>query len=78
MTQICSAVDTEFTPSATPFIVQVTGGTAALYRKNASGAAYAQVAIIGGNESPIVDNPVSGAVYKFVTVSGTPTVSADQ
>lgn len=78
MAQICSAVDTEFTPAATPFIIQVSTGTAALMRKTSSGGAFTYVATIGGNDSPIVDNPVAGAVYKFQAVSGTPVVSADQ
>ncbi len=78
MAQICSAVDTEFTPAATPFIVQCSTGTAALLRKTSSGDEFTYVATIGGNDAPIVDNPVAGAVYKFTAVSGTPVVSANQ
>ena len=77
MASLVSAVDTEFTPAAGDFIASVVGGTAALVRKNSSGTAFAEVGRIS-NAGVIVSNPIAGAVYKFVSVSGSPTVQSDQ
>lgn len=76
MTTIASAVNTEFTPAAADFIVQVTG-TAALDRKNSSGAAFCQVGVIK-DASLIVSNPVAGAVFRFRADAGGAVVQADQ
>lgn len=79
MTALTTALDTEFTPAAGDFIVQVTGGSPAnLLRKNAAGAEYAVLGVLESGAARIVSNPVSGAVYKFTAVSGTPSVRADQ
>jgi hypothetical protein len=76
MATLVSALQTEFTPAAGDFIAQSTGGTAQLMRKNSSGAGFAGVGLIDG--AMIVSNPVAGAVYKFDTRSGSPSVQADQ
>jgi hypothetical protein len=77
MTTIASALEKEFTPSVGDFIAQVTNGYATLARKNSSGAAFASVGE-PINGAVIVDNPISGAVYKFVAYQGAPAVQADQ
>lgn len=76
MATLVSALETEFTPAAGDFIVQVTNGMANLLRKNTSGAPFSRVDCIGS--AVIVDNPVAGAIYKFQSVSGSPAVQADQ
>lgn len=77
MATICSNLSTEFTPAAGDFIAQVSGGSAALMRKNSSGAAFTLVGNIAG-QAVIVSNPISGAVYRFDGFSGSPVVQADQ
>jgi hypothetical protein len=79
MTTLVSAVETVFTPTATTFIAQVSGGQAYLERRNTSGSAWAQLrgAPIT-DESVIVDNPVIGASYRFRAVNGSPTVQAEE
>lgn len=74
-------LNTPFTPAAGPFIVCVTGGEAALFRRDLASGAWGLV----GGRNPIlgsmdVNNPVAGAQYQFVgvTSSTTPTVRADQ
>jgi hypothetical protein len=78
MATLASALDTPFTPAAGDFIVQATGGTAILERRNTSGAAWAGVGEIVGAQ--IISNPVAGAQYQFRAGAGlgTPTVQADQ
>lgn len=78
MALIASAVATAFTPAAGDFIVQVTGGVAGLQRRADTAAEWTEVGILTPNDAPIVANPVAGAEYQFVTVSGTPVVRADQ
>lgn len=81
MAVIASAVNTPFTPAATPFYVQVTGGTAILQaRGSASEAWTAILQSIGapGVGAAILQNPVTGVQYQFITVSGTPVVRAIQ
>lgn len=74
MTALVTAVDTEFTPAVGQFIAQVVGGSANLLRANASGQPFASVGMV--ESAVIVDNPVAGAIYKFVSASGA--VRADQ
>lgn len=76
MATIATALNTEFTPAVGDFIAQSTNGDAALMRKNSAGAGFAAVGVI--SEAAIVDNPVAGAVYKFVAHTGNPVVQADQ
>ena len=76
MTTIASALNTEFTPAAGDFDVQVFGGAAELMRKQTSGAAFVSVGLLH-NEGAIVSNR-AGDVYKFVAAIGTPIVQADQ
>ncbi len=78
MATLIDVVTTVFTPAAGDFIVQVTGGVATLERRNTSGAAWSRVGEITGNEAMSVANPVAGAEFRFVTLSGTPAVRADQ
>lgn len=77
MAILVSAVDTDFTPAVGDFNVQVTNGTATLFRRNTTGAASAAVqpAFAG---AWIVSNPVAGAVFRFVATQGEPVVQADQ
>lgn len=79
MAVLSTALDTDFTPAAGDFIVQCTGGSVQLMRKNNAGAALASCALIT-NEAKTVSNPVAGAVYRFAKVNPnvTPVVSADQ
>jgi hypothetical protein len=77
MATLVSALDTLFSPAAGDFIVQVTGGTCSLQRRNTSGAAWANVSSVT-NSALVVSNPVAGAQYQFVTVKGSPAVQADQ
>lgn len=76
MATIASALDTEFTPAAGDFDVQVSGGAAELMRKQSAGAAFVSIGLLH-NEGAIVSNR-AGNVYKFVAAIGTPTVQADQ
>ena len=78
MATLTTSLDTAFTPSTGDFIVQSSGGLAALQRRNTSGAAWVEVGTISGNQAMVVDNPVAGAQYQFVAVIGTPSVQADQ
>ncbi len=82
MATICSAVNTPFTPAATPFYVQVTGGQAILQSRGNGAAAWAGSVVIGpsgpSSQAGIIQNPVAGVDYQFVTVTGTPVVLATQ
>ena len=78
MATLTTSLDSAFTPAAGDFVVQATGGTVALERRNTSGAAWVEVGRITGNAAPIVSNPVAGVQYRFVSVSGSPVVQADQ
>lgn len=81
MATICSAVNTPFTPAATPFYVQVTGGAAYLQSRGNGSAAWANITPPLSNPAPqagIIQNPVAGVDYQFVTVTGTPVVLATQ
>jgi hypothetical protein len=78
MATLVSAVDTEFTPSIGDFVVQCTGGTASLLRRQTSGAAWVRVGEVTSQQALAVYNPVAGVEYKFTTVAGTPVVQADQ
>ena len=78
MATIASALNTPFTPAAGPFIAQVSGGRALLQRRNTAGAAWTNVGEIGADAAPMIENPVAGADYRFITASGTPVVQADQ
>ena len=64
MASLVTALETDFTPAAGDFIIQVTVAPATLLRKNASAASYTVVqdSIIGAWN---VSNPVAGAVYRF-------------
>lgn len=81
MATIASALETPFTPAATPFYIQVTGpGQAFLQARGNGSAPWAAItAPIGGSQGAgIVQNPVAGVQYQFVATAGTPAVLAVQ
>lgn len=78
MATLVSAVNTTFTPAVGTFDVQCTGGDVRLDRRNTAGAAWAIVGNISNGQCFVVDNPVGSVQYQFVTLSGSPTVQADQ
>ena len=78
MTLLANALDTEFTPTKTGFVVQTTGGAVALFRKQDAAAAFVYVGQISNGQGYNVDNPFIGSVYKGVKVDGTPTFRADE
>lgn len=77
MAALTTTLASDFTPAVGDFIVQVTGGSASLTRKNAPGAAVAVVGTIDSGAAVICSNPIAGAVYQLVSSSGA-TVRADQ
>ena len=80
MATLVSALSTTFTPAAGDFLVQVTGGSAVLQRRNTSGAAWAPVELLDTG-AYVLSNPVAGADYRFVAPPSsltTGTVQADQ
>ncbi len=81
MATLTTALDTDFTPAAGDFIVQVTGGFGLLMRRNSAGAAMAQAAS-NVNGAVIVSNPVAGAVWQIRVAPGSQSqgmaVQADQ
>lgn len=78
MSTLASTLNTVFTPSVGSFNVQVNGGNVQLERRNTSGAQFASVGVIPSGQALVVDNLVAGADYRFVGLSGTPVVQADQ
>lgn len=77
MATLTTALNASFTPTANPFIAQVSSGKARLERQNTSGAAWVVVGELD-NTGIIVDNPVAGANYRFTAMVGSPVVQADQ
>lgn len=81
MATLVSALNTDFTPAAGDFIVQVTGGNGILMRRDTSGAPMARVgpAISG---AVVVSNPVTGAIFQIQVAPGSTSqamvVQADQ
>lgn len=75
MATLTTTIGATFTPAASDFIVQATGGSATLMRQNTSGAAFAIVGTFTGSQ--IVSNPVAAAVYKIVADPGV-VIQADQ
>lgn len=81
MAALVTAVDTDFTPAATPFTISVSVGAASLLRRSAAGTAWNTVRteMTASDSGQIVDNPVAGTIYRFVPAGGNPpTVRADQ
>lgn len=78
MATLTSALNTVFTPSTGTFNVQASGGNAQLERRNTSGAAWCAAGIMISGQAYVVDNSVSATEYRFVALTGTPTVQADQ
>lgn len=77
MAALVTALATDFTPAVGDFIIQVTGGSASLVRRNVTGAATATVGVIDSGSAVICSNPIAGAVYQLVSSNGA-TVRADQ
>jgi hypothetical protein len=68
MASLTTSTDTDFTPAAGDFNVQVIGSVQ-LVRKNSAGAPFALVqSIING--AVVVSNPVAGAVYRLTSMQG--------
>jgi len=78
MATLTSSLSTAFIPAVGSFNVQSTGGAVILERRQTSGAVWAAVGVIEHGVGKIVDNPVAAAEYRFTTLSGAPTVQADQ
>jgi hypothetical protein len=78
MASLVSALDTEFTPAVGDFNVSVTTMPAHLLRKNSSGTAFAAVTPNEFTGAMVCQNPVAGAVYKFISKYGISVVQADQ
>ena len=78
MATLVSTLNTSFTPATGVFNVQCSGGTAQLERQNTVGAAWAVVGVLANGQASIVENPVAGANYRFVGLSNSPVVQADQ
>lgn len=80
MPQIASALNTDFTPAAGDFIVEVGGtGSVMLLRRNAAGAPLRFCGEVRSGLAVVVANPVAGAVYQAQAMPGdTPTFRADQ
>lgn len=79
MTALVTALNTEFTPAVGDFIASVTGDASAMLQRK-SDAAASDWAMVGSIHQRAVNisNPVAGAVYRFVSTYGTPTVRAEQ
>jgi hypothetical protein len=79
MALLTAALDTNFTPAVGDFLIQVTGGSVQLVRRNSAGAAWALVQSVT-NQALVVSNPVAGADYKFTAtqIPTTAVVQADQ
>lgn len=78
MSTIASATNTPFTPAIGSFAIQCTDGEARLDRRNTSSAPWTTVGYLAIDDSFIVENPVAGTQFRFVVVSGSPVVQADQ
>lgn len=91
MATISQALNTMFQPTKTVFILQVTGGEVVVERRGTSTAAWAPLVMgpAGVGSSGLqnryivdgavtVDNPVAGAQYQIVAVSGNPVVQVDE
>ena len=79
MTTIATAADVIFTPTASPFAVQVTGGGSVILRRRSTAlAAWVDLTEIRGQGCMYIDNPVAGAQYVLAVTSGAPAVQVDQ
>ena len=80
MATLVTALGTAFTPTATSFIVEVSGqGHVHLQRRASASDPWTGVRgnPICGGEAVNVDNPYIGAVYRLMSIDGgSPTVKA--
>lgn len=77
MTTLVSALDTEFTPAAGPFNVDVPSGVATLLRKVPGASTFSVVqSVVSG--AHVCDNDIGSTVYKFTAPSSSTVVQADQ
>lgn len=74
MPNLTTALNTEFTPTADKFSVEVTGGAVSILRKSAGGSVFQSIGDVS-NSGVNVENIV-GCVYKFQRTFGNPTVVA--
>ncbi len=68
MASLTTSTDTDFTPAAGDFLVQVKGSVQ-LVRKNGAAAAFQLVQSVINN-AVIVSNPIAGAVYQVTSMQG--------
>lgn len=76
MTVLTTALNTDFTPTATKFALNVTGGAVEVLRRLESGTIYQSVGTVS-NEAVMVDN-VIGSIYQLRPNFGVPTVRATE
>lgn len=91
MATISQALNTMFQPTKLVFILQVTGGEAYVERRGTSTAAWAPL-VVGSAGSTLsgvqnryvvdgsvtIDNPVLGAQYRVIALSGSPVIQVDE
>jgi hypothetical protein len=68
MASLTTSTDTDFTPAAGDFLIQVKGSVQ-LVRKNSATPAFQLVQSII-NAAVVVSNPVAGAVYQLTSMQG--------
>lgn len=76
MTVLTTALNTDFTPTATKFALNVSGGAVNLERRLESGTIYQSAGNVS-NAAVMVDNVV-GSIYRLVPTFGVPTVRATE
>jgi hypothetical protein len=76
MTVLTTALSTDFTPTATKFALNVSGGAVEVLRRLESGTIYQSVGTVS-NEGVMVDNVV-GSIYQLRASFGAPTVRATE
>jgi hypothetical protein len=79
MATLTTALNTSFTPAVGDFIAQASGGMVYLQRRNTSGSAWVNIQPnIDALGAVVVNNPIAGADYQFVSATTAAVVSADQ
>ncbi len=78
MATLTAALNTTFVPAVGDFIVQSSGGSASLWRRNTTGAAWVACGQLVPDAAAIVSNPIAGAEYQFTALSASVVVQADQ
>lgn len=78
MATLVSALNTVFTPATGTFIAQATGNQVVLQSRNTSGAAWVIAAPMPFATALLIDVPVSGVQFRFVSPDAGAVVQADQ